>query len=193
MAKDKFRDWNLYHKSIVAVVAAFAVSVGLRAYLVYDGAFEISDEMVLNASADEIWPWVVDNKKRADWQGEVIRVQGLSVEVGRKRLLYWKRGYKRWHSFETTTALVAERLFKSEQESDFDTRWFEVELVPESSCQTKVKLREVIRPNDYEDRFWFFRVEAERRQRLENSLSALERWLRTSSSCDKMVALGTSH
>jgi len=183
MAKEKFRDWNLYHKGIVAALAAFAVAVGIRAYLVYDGAFEVSAERVLDASAADIWPWVITNGKRADWQGEVLRIQGLSVDVGRKRLLSWKRGYERWQSFETTTTLVNERLFKSKQDSDFDTRWFEVELVPAGDCKTNVKLREIIQPTAYSERFWFFRIETERQQRLENSLDSLGRWAGSSGVC----------
>jgi len=191
-AKDRFRDWNLYHKGIVAAFAAFVFVVCVRAFLVYDGAFEIVDRRVLNTSASNIWPWVVENKKRADWQGEIIRVQGLSVAVGRKRLLYWKRGYKQWRAFETTTALVTERLFKSTQESDFDMRWFEVELVPGGACRTEVKLREVIQPTDYSERFWFFNVQEERERRLENSLDALERWVGVPAECKTKTDPATS-
>ena len=177
MAKDRFRDWGLYHKSIVAAIAAFVLGVAVRAVLVIDGAFELKDEIVLEASTAEIWPWVVENLKRPNWQGEVMRVQGLSSDIGRNRLVYWKRGYDTWRSYEVTTALVQERVFRAVQESDFDKRWWEVELVPEGVCRTRVKFREVIQPTLYRDRFWFFRVEEERQQRLQASAAGLKRWV----------------
>lgn len=177
MVKDRFRDWGLYHKAVVAGIAAFVLSATVRAILVIDGAFELTDEIELDASASEIWPWVIENQKRPDWQGEVMRVQGLSSDVGRNRLVYWKRRFKQWRSYEVTTALVPERLFKAVQESDLDKRWWEVELIPDGECRTKVRLRELIQPLEYSERFWFFRVEEERQQRLKNSLNALERWV----------------
>ena len=177
MAKDRFRDWGLYHKLVATAVVAFAFATGLRAFLVIDGAFELTEEVVLAANPDEVWPWIVENDKRPDWQGEITRVQGLSSDIGRNRLVYWKRGYSRWRSFELTTALVVGRLFKSEQESDFDRRWWQVELFQLEPCRTRVVLKEVIRPTEYKDRFWFFRVEEERQQRLIDSVEALKRWV----------------
>ena len=177
MAKDRFRDWGLYHKAVVATLAAVVFAIAVRAVMVIDGAFEFTDEIVIEASAAEIWPWVVENKKRTDWEGEIFRIQGRSNEVGRNRLVYWKRRYSRWRSYEVTTAMVAERLFETERESDLDRRWWRAELVPEAPCRTRVKLRELIQPEAYTDRFWFFRVKEERQQRLAHSVAALKRWV----------------
>ncbi len=175
--KDKFRDWNLYHKSVAAFVAALFVSVIYHAIIVYDGAFEYTDERIIEAPASEIWKFVTDNKNRVRWQGELILVNGLSIEEGRSRMLYWQRVYKRWRSWEQTTELVQERLFRSVQETDDDTHWWSVELEPLGECSTRVIIRDIIRPNAYEDRFWFFRRnDAAEDQRLEVSFNALERW-----------------
>lgn len=189
MVRERFSDWGLYHKIIVAVLAAVVVGVSSRAILVIDGAFEVTDEIVINAGASEIWPWVIDNKLRTDWQGEIIRIQGRSTDVGRNRLVYWKRRYARWRTYEVTTAVVAERLFETEQEGDMDRRWWRTELVPEGPCQTRVKLRELIQPHEYSDRFWFFRVDEERQQRLAHSVAALKRWVESKeTSCPAKAA-----
>ena len=175
--KDKFRDWNLFHKAIVAALVAFGLSVLVKAYFAIDGAYELKEERIIPASAAAIWPWVTENLKRPHWQGEVIRVQGLSTEVGRRRLLFWQRQFENWRSSEVTTALVQERLFSVEQESDFDTRWLEVELTPLGPCETKVTMTEIIQPALFSDRFFFFRVREKRQQRLANSLPYLENWV----------------
>jgi len=177
MTKDRYRDWGLYHKAVAAIVMALVLSVVVRAVMAIDSAYQIQNEIVIEASTADVWPWVIENDKRPNWQGEILRVNGVSTEVGRNRLVYWKRDYKRWRSYETTTALVVERLFKSEHDSDTDRRWWQIELVPESLCRTRVVLTEIIQPTAYEDRFWFFRVKAERQQRLENSVKALKRWV----------------
>jgi hypothetical protein len=177
MAKERFRDWGLYHKAVAAVAVAAILSVVVRALLMIDAAFELRAQVTLDVSAAEIWPWIIGNLRRSDWQGEITKVQGLSTDVGRSRLLYWKRGYDEWSSYEKTTALVPERLFKVAQDSDFDNRWWQVELVPLSPCKTRVKLVEIIQPLEYRDRFWFFQVREERQARLENSVKALKRWI----------------
>jgi hypothetical protein len=176
--KEKFRDWNLYHKIVAAGIAAMVFWTVLRALFVIDTAFEVQDERVLNAEPAAIWPFVVENQLRDNWTAELVRVQGVSVEVGRNRFLYWKRRYQEWRSYEVTSALVHERVFHTVQSSDEDERWWEVELEPVGPCQTRVKLRELIRPIAYEDRFWFFRVQDERQQRLAISLDALNRQLK---------------
>lgn len=182
--KDKFRDWNLFHKSIVAGMVALGLSVLVKAYFAIDGAYELKEERVIPASAADIWPWVTDNLKRPYWQGEVIRVQGLSTDVGRRRLLFWQRQFENWRSSEITTALVQERLFRVEQESDFDTRWLEVELTPIGPCETKVTMTEIIQPSKFSDRFFFYRIKEKRQERLTKSLPYLENWvLKSADAC----------
>lgn len=176
--KERFRDWNLYHKAVAATVAAMVFWVFLRAVFVYDTAFELKAEKTINANPEALWPYIIGNPLRDNWIAELLRVQGVSVDVGRNRFLYWKRRYTQWRSYEVTTALVKERIFHTAQTSDLDERWWEVELEPLGPCRTKVKLRELIRPLEYKDRFWFFRVEEERQARLDVSLEALERQLK---------------
>ena len=177
MAKERFRDWGLYHKLVAAMLVAMALSVVVRALLAIDAAYEVKDEIVIEASTAAIWPWVLENTKRADWQGEIVRVSGISSDKGSSRLVFWKRRYKTWRSYEITTALVKERLFRSEHDSDEDKRWWQIELVPEAPCRTKVIYTETIQPNAYEDRFWFFRVRDERQQRVENSVKSIKGWV----------------
>jgi len=177
MAKDRFRDWGLYHKSVAALLVALAFGVLVRALMAIDAAYAVKDEIIIEANTADIWPWILDNNKRADWQGEIMQVSGVSPEVGSSRLVFWTRGYKRWRSYEVTTALVKERLFRSEHNSDKDRRWWQIELMPESSCRTKVVFTETIQPNTYDNRFWFFRVRDERQQRVENSVKSLKNWV----------------
>jgi uncharacterized protein YndB with AHSA1/START domain len=182
MAKERFRDWNLYHKGVAAAIAAMVFWVLLRAILVIDGAFEVREEGIIEANPEEIWPYITENAKRDDWTAELMRVQGVSVEVGRNRFLYWKRRYDQWRSYEVTTGLVQNRVFQTEQVSDEDRRWWYVTLDPIAPCQTRVTFREVIEPLAYKDRFWFFRVEEARQKRLAYSLEALERKLSSANS-----------
>jgi len=185
MAKDRFRDWGLYHKLVATLLVAMVFSVMVRLLLAIDAAYEVKSEIIIETSAAEVWPWLVDNRKRADWQGEIMWVSGVSAEAGTSRLVFWKRRYQHWRSYELITALVKERLFRSEHQSDEDTRWWQIELVPETVCRTKIVYTETIRPRAYQDRFWFFRVRDERKERLTESVKSLKSWAEQSAvSCD---------
>ncbi len=174
--KDRFRDWGLYHKAVAAFVVSLIIGVIYRALIVIDGAFEITDERLIHAPAEQVWEFVIDNKNRVRWQGELIEVAGFSIEEGDTRMLSWQRVYDRWRSWETTTDLIPFRVFKTHQEADEEERWFSVDLAPKGKCSTLVKLRELIRPKAYNDRFWFFRVSDVHQKRLAVSLEALDRW-----------------
>ena len=180
MVRDRFRDWNLLHKSVVAFIAAVAISLSFRAFIVIDAAFQTEQEIILPYDSAVIWPWVTDNQNRARWQAELIdlqRLMGVADTPGSTRLLFWKKRYKRWQAVEQTSEVVQERLFATLQESDGDQRWFRVELTPLGQCQTRVVIRETIRPLAYTDRFWFFRYSGDHADRLKVSLAALDRWL----------------
>ncbi|WP_417451863.1 SRPBCC family protein [Kordiimonas sp.] len=178
--RDRFRDWNLLHKSVVAVLAALFVSLVFRLILVIDAGFELTHEVVLPYAAPEVWAFVSDDENRVRWQAELVdaqRLKGDMAQSGSTRLLFWKRGYKNWHAVEKTTEVLPERLFASIQESDKDQRWYRLELSPEGPCETRVLVREVIRPKSYNNRFWFFREEEVHDARWEASFAALGRWL----------------
>ena len=174
--RDSFKDWNLYHKGVAAFITALVVSVLYHGYVVYGGAFEFKREQVIEAPVAEVWSFVTDNENRVRWQGELTLVNGLSFEEGRSRMLYWQRVYRRWRAWEETTELVQERVFRTRQEADHEVRWWSVELEPITPCQTKVVIRDVIRPNAYKDRFWFFRESDAQEKRMDVSIGALERW-----------------
>lgn len=178
--KDRFRDWNLLHKSVVMVIIAFFLSVTVWSVWVIDAAFELEHEVVLPYEAASVWDWVYDPERRTDWQAELVDFApyvGVPEKVESTRLLYWKRGFKRWQAVERTREVVQNRLYATAQESDHDQRWFRVEIVPEGPCKTRLLLVEVIRPKFYSDRFWFFTSNREAQERLETSAKALKRWL----------------
>lgn len=178
--KDRFRDWNLLHKAVVALIAAFFVSVAYRMIIVIDAGFEMEYEASLPYSAEAIWPWIYSPDRRSDWQAEVIDLtpySGAPDKAESTRLVFYKRVYSRWHAMEQTTEVVPQRLYATIQESDRDQRWFRVELTPEGACSTHVRLYEVIMPKEYKDRFWFFTNRGEAQERLETSVKALDRWL----------------
>ena len=160
--------------SMFAWVAAWAV-------LVYDGAFPLTHERVLSYEAKTIWPWLVEDENRSRWTAELVDLSafdGEAGEIGAARLLFWRRGSSRWHAVEHVTSSLSGRFVETVQKSDYDRRTFKIELVPEGICQTKVIINETIRPEAYKDRFWFFRYRAEREERLEVSLSALDGWIK---------------
>ncbi|TNE62272.1 MAG: SRPBCC family protein [Alphaproteobacteria bacterium] len=187
MVQDRFRDWNLLHKSVAALVAAFFVAVAIHAVRVREAAFALDDSRVLPYSAETIWPWLTDYRNRARWQAELIdlsRMSGDVTDYNSTRLLFWKRRYTHWQAVEQTKEIVENRLFATIQESDFDYRWFRIELEPVGPCSTRVTMHEVIQPLRYTDRFWFFRDHDERRGRLTLSLDALDDWLgKTAPAC----------
>lgn len=184
---DRFRDWNLLHKSVVMVIIAFALCVVAWMIWVLDAAFELEHETVLPYSTESIWPWVYDPDRRTDWQAELVDVVpyvGAPDKAESTRLLFWKREYKRWQSVERTREAVQQRLYATVQEADDELRWFRVELIPEGACQTRVKLNEVIHPKAYSDRFWFFTRNEDAQRRLDISGKALGRWLKnTAGTC----------
>lgn len=180
VVKDRFRDWNLYHKSVVLALAACIIWAIIWAVMVIDGAFRFEHEETLPYSAETIWPWVVTDENRPRWIGELIDIGELTGEAGKTdttRLLFMRRGYKRWQSVERLTSAVPNRLVSYAQESDIDRRWFSVELRPAGPCKTKVILKETIQPLAYAKRFWFFQESSKVEERLKNSQEALARWV----------------
>lgn len=178
--KDRFRDWNLLHKSVVMVIIAFALCVVTWMIWVIDAAFELEHEQVLPYSAETIWPWIYEPKLRTDWQGELVDAVsyvGAPDKAESTRLLFWKREFKRWQSVERTREVVQNRLYVTVQESDAEMRWLRVELVPEGPCQTRLLIQEIIHPKAYRERFWFFTRNNEAQKRLDISAKALNRWL----------------
>ncbi|MFC4348929.1 hypothetical protein ACFO5Q_13835 [Kordiimonas lipolytica] len=178
--KDRFRDWNLLHKSVVALIAAFFVSVAYRAVIVIDSAFEVQQEAVLPYAAETIWPWIYTPERRSNWQAwqiDYAPYMGAPDKVESTRLARWKKEYKRWHAVERTTEVVQARVYATVQESDKDTRWFRVELTPEGPCSTRVRLYDMVRPKGYEERFWFFTSLDDEQKRVDASLKALDRWV----------------
>lgn len=177
--QDRFRDWNIYHKSVVLFLSAIGVWVLIHAYFSWDGAYQETREVSLPYSAENLWPLLTGDEMRDLWFAELIDVNGLSgkeATVGATRLLFWKHRYKRWHSVERITDLVPNRLFKTIQESDHETRWLHVELKPISPCETHITLQEIIYPTAYKDRFWFFRDFTRHEQRLDDSMQSLATW-----------------
>lgn len=180
--RDHFRDWNLYHKSIVAGLAAVVFGILLHAVLVYDTAFEINDERMINADAETVWAWISDDKNRSRWQAELhdlVPLTGETAETDTTRLVFWQRGLRRWQSTERTTNIITGRILNLLQQSDTDKRWITLSLELVSRCQTRLIVTEIIEPNAYKDRFWFFNERALHEARLEASFEAMNRWMRS--------------
>tara|TARA_R110002096_G_scaffold316732_1_gene511220 strand:+ start:386 stop:961 length:576 start_codon:yes stop_codon:yes gene_type:complete len=180
IVKDRFRDWNLYHKSVVLALAACALWVIIWAVMVFDGAFEFEQEETLPYSTSNIWPWIIGDETRPRWTAELIDIGELTGEAGEAettRLLFWRRGYKRWQAVERVTNAVQERLVSFAQESDIDQRWFSVELVPVGACETRVVMKETLFPLEYAKRFWFFQETDAAEKRLKESHRALASWV----------------
>ncbi|MBL4836608.1 MAG: SRPBCC family protein [Kordiimonadaceae bacterium] len=180
-AKDKFRDWNYYHKAMVIFLASCIFWVVAWAVLVYEGAFQLEHQLTISRGTEAIWPWVVADENRPRWTGELVNLSPFDGEAGAQnatRLLFWRRGFERWQAVERVTSVVPERLLVTAQDSDQDQRWFTVELDPVDGCTTQVTLTETIRPLIYEERFWFFLNRSEREERLEISLASLDQWVK---------------
>ncbi|GHF16957.1 hypothetical protein GCM10017044_09140 [Kordiimonas sediminis] len=181
--KDRFRDWNLLHKSVVIFLWALGFGTALRAYLVVDGgAVELQMEQTLPHGAETIWPWLHDTENRPRWQAHITRVsklRGDTAAVRSTRLISWRDRGKRWTGVEETVASVPGRLYEVYQESEKDTRRFKVELEPISACQTRVVFTETIRDESYSNRFFGFLQSGDRTERLTISFSALTDWLET--------------
>lgn len=177
--RDSFREWNLYHKSIVVLISAMVFGVIVRAVIVFDTAFEVSGERTINASAETVWALLSNDENRDKWQAEIIdlvELTGPTTERGATRLVFWKHGAKRWQSVERTRDLVIGRQISLLQNSDLDTRWVTISLDVISPCKTKLNITEIIEPGAYEDRFWFFNQRTLHESRLSASFDAMERW-----------------
>jgi len=190
MAKDKFRDWNLYHKAIVIMLVGITAWIIGWAILVYDGAFELKHETIISRNTAVIWPWIIKNETRPRWTAELIDIGPLAGEDGdvdSTRLLFWRHRLKRWQAVEHVTSMIAERKITSTQESDQDLRWLDLELIPSGLCETRIILKETIRPLKYVDRFWFFARKGDHEKRQQESLQALKRWVvDTSAACEEV-------
>ena len=177
--KDRFGDWNLYHKSVAALVAAFAFGVILRGILVIDTAFELEASREINASAEAVWNQMSRDENRDRWQAEmvdVVELTGPTAETGATRLIFWKWGLKRWQAVERTRDSLPGRLLSLEQSADRDTRWVTMSLTVIDDCTTRLDIAEIIEPTEYLDRFWFFSARGRHEARLDASFDAMERW-----------------
>lgn len=181
--KDRFSDWNLYHKTVAALMTAFAFGIVLRGILVIDTAFEVKDDRTISASSAAIWHLMSVDTERDKWQAELLDVAALtgpSSETGATRLLFWKRGLKRWQAVERTREVLQQRVLSFEQSSDQDSRWVTMNLDEEDVCRTRLSITEIIEPAEYLDRFWFFFRRTAHEDRLAASLDAMERWAKVS-------------
>ena len=177
--KDRFSDWNLYHKSVAAIVAAMGFGVVLRAILVIDTAFQVEAERVIDASANSVWALMATDRERDKWQAEMVdlvELTGPTDEAGATRLLFWKRGLKRWQAVERTRNVLEGRILEFEQSADKDTRWVTMTLEVLEPCKTRLSIIEIIEPAVYLDRFWFFNERTLHEKRLNASFDAVERW-----------------
>lgn len=177
--KDRFSEWNLYHKSVAALVTAMGFGVLLRAILVIDTAFEVESERVIDASADAVWTLMATDTERDKWQAEMVdlvELTGPTNETGATRLLFWKRGLKRWQAVERTRGVLEGRVLEFEQSADRDTRWVTMTLEAVDVCKTRLSIVEIIEPAEYLDRFWFFSERTLHEERLNASFDAMQRW-----------------
>ncbi len=185
--RDRFSDWSLYHKLVLAFVAALGVGIVIRAILVIDTAFEVTYQRDVNASAETVWSWVSGDTNRDKWQAELmdlVELTGPSTEPGATRLVFWKRGLRRWQAVERTRDIIPGRVLSLYQSSDQDTRWVSISLQVIDTCTTTVTIEEIIEPSEYLKRFWFFNQRPLHNQRMAASLDALERWTsREDTSC----------
>ncbi|WP_262694224.1 SRPBCC family protein [Kordiimonas aquimaris] len=184
--RDKFQDWNLYHKSIVVLMAAIGFGLLVRAILVFDTAFEVKSDAIINADIATTWLWISDDKNRSRWQAEMVdlvRLTGNTSEVDSTRLAFWQRGKNRWQSTERTNGIIPERALSLIQQSDIDKRWLNLSLEVIAPCQTRLTIEEIIEPTSYSDRFWFFKNRSVHDTRLEISFKSLNKWMETASSC----------
>ena len=180
--RDSFRDWNLYHKAIVVLISAMAFGIIVRAVVVFDTAFEITGERTVNASAETVWQLISHDKSRDKWQAEIVdlvELTGPTNERGATRLVFWRRGTKRWQAVERTGDLLPGRLLSLIQNSDQDTRWITISIEVLGKCQTKLSIKEIIEPSAYKDRFWFFNQRTFHENRLAASFDAMDRWAAT--------------
>lgn len=184
--RDKFRDWNLYHKSIVILLAAIGFGLFVRAIIVFDTAFEVKGSAIIHADAATTWLWITDDKNRTRWQAEMVglvRLTGNTSELDSTRLAFWQRGKDRWQSTERTTGLIPERALSLIQQADIDKRWLNLSLEVIAPCQTRLTIDEIIEPTSYSDRFWFFKNRNIHDTRLETSFKSLNEWMETASDC----------
>ena len=177
--KDRFSEWNLYHKSVAALVVALGFGLVLRALLVIDTAFEVEGERVIDASAEAVWTLMATDAERDKWQAEMldlVELTGPTNEVGATRLLFWKRGSKRWQAVERTRNVLEGRVLEFEQSADKDMRWVTMTIEAIEPCKTKLSIVEIIEPAVYLDRFWFFNERSVHEKRLNASFDAMQRW-----------------
>lgn len=177
--RERFGDWNLYHKFVAALAVSIVAGVILRAILVIDTAFEVTSSRIIRADAETIWDYVVTDDLRDNWQGELVdlvELNGMTDEKDSSRLLFWKRDLKRWQSVERTRAVVRGRSVSLYQESDRDKRWVDISLTVISDCETRLTISEIIVPERYQDRFWFFGERNLHEARHIASLASMEHW-----------------
>lgn len=194
--RDRFGDWNLYHKLVAALATSMVVGVMIRALLVIDTAFEVSSSQVIAADAESIWRYVITDSLRDDWQGEMVDVVELTDPteiVNSTRLLFWKRGTKRWQSVERTRAIVPGRSIALYQESDKDKRWVDISITVLGDCETRLAITEIIEPRAYQDRFWFFGERELHEKRLAASFEAMKNWTETPNSRNGQPCLGVEN
>ena len=155
--KDRFRDWHIAHKSVVAVLAGLFTAGVVQAFVAIGaGGLTVKSNITLPHSTEHIWPWVHDIENRPRWQTyltNTARMTGTSTDTQSTRLLFWKLRGKSWTGLEVTQNIVPQRLYDTYQESDIDARHLVVRLEPIDACNTTLVIVEKIRFTDYSKRF----------------------------------------
>lgn len=174
------RDWNLYHKAVLALISAMILSVLIKALTaISGGGFVVEDVREIDVSADALWPWMIAADNRIRWEAELIDItarRGASAAKDATRWLFWETRGVRWNSREVTTDSVPGRRYSVYQDSDTDIRSMTLTLTPLTACRTRVRVETTIRPKMYRDRFWSLLLEMRAGDRLDRSMQALARW-----------------
>lgn len=184
---DILKGYNNFHKSVVMTLICIAFLIGLRAFLVWQGGtVQMEKQTSLSVSTADIWPYIIQTEMRDNWVVELIDsapLNGDASEVNSTRLLFWKRGFDKWHTEETTTQVIKERFYETYIESNLYVANWSIKLTPISECKTQVDYMIVRQDAKFLDRFFSFLHTGDEKKKMARSLQVLEEWTAKKSTC----------
>lgn len=116
------RRHSTYERVMLTILVVFGlVIVGfvVRAFVAPTTSFEKS--ITIKASVDDVWPFLVDEDKRVEWQvgaRTVVNLMGGELMVGARSIIVHKANGQQWEIEEEVIDLVPAKLFSVVQSAD---------------------------------------------------------------------------
>ena len=174
--------YSTYERIVVALVGSvvlfFLFSI---VHAFQDIPFEMESSVVVEATPEQIWPYIEEPEMRPVWQWRIIHVNSLTptkMDVGSRQWLFYSYYESRWDGEEVVTQYEENNLWAASRTSTRTNASVAIGLKRLSDVkgkpQTKVTYIEKVLELEYEKRINFIFEGQKAQTHTENSLLRLK-------------------